>query len=167
MFTAPPDFTSSVDCETIWPPWFDTELPATVCAPVDERTPLSFVSVPVLLADSEPPAVVVAPVRFRLPPFAASVRLPFAEVCAPARFTPAPESDALPPAALWPVADSAPDAETVRSPALAIVPSLLMPAPSVPVDARLPALTVVFCWAASVPLFVRSAAVLTETFCCA
>ncbi|CAE6869212.1 hypothetical protein R75465_08170 [Paraburkholderia aspalathi] len=93
--------------------------------------------------------------------------MPFAEVWLPARFIETPESAALPPAAFWPVAERVPPAMTVRSPACAIEPSLLIPAPSVPVDATLLALALRFCCAASVPLLVRSPTVLTETACCA
>ncbi|MCS6473159.1 hypothetical protein NX871_24880 [Burkholderia thailandensis] len=44
---------------------------------------------------------------------------------------------------------------------------MFTPAPSVPVELTLPAFTVVFCCAASVPLFVRSALVLADSDCCA
>ncbi|SAK65371.1 hypothetical protein AWB83_02814 [Caballeronia ptereochthonis] len=98
---------------------------------------------------------------------AVSVSAPFAEVLLPARLIDAPCSAALPPAALRPVADIAPFASTPSSPAPAIVPSLLMPAPSVPVEATLPALTVVLPCAASVPLFVSAPEVVAMTSRCA
>ncbi|CAE6867613.1 hypothetical protein R69658_07956 [Paraburkholderia aspalathi] len=164
---APETFAVSAPCETIWPFRFDNAPAVSVCAPADVSDPLSFVSVPCALADSVPPAVVFAPARFRSPALAVRPRLPLADVALPARFIDAPESAALPPAAFWPVAERAPPATTVRSPACAIEPSPLIPAPSVPVDTTLFAFALRFCCAASVPLLVRSPAVLTETTRCA
>ncbi|MDR8763994.1 hypothetical protein FEP90_05725 [Burkholderia multivorans] len=114
-----------------------------------------------------PCALVVAFDRFTSPAVAFSDRLPFVAVRLPARFTLPPVSDAWPPATFWPVAVSWPDAVRFRSPPCVTEPSLFTPAPSVPVELTLPALTVVFCFAASVPLFVRSAAVLADSDCCA
>ncbi len=154
--SAPATLADRAFCETIWPPWLD-RLPAlTVAAPWLERWPRSLINAPWALALNAPPVLVVAPVRSSLPAWAFRFRLPFAEVWLPARLMLAPCRVALPPATFWPVADSAPPATTERSPACASEPSLLTPAPSVPLEATLFALTRRFCCAASVPLFVRS-----------
>ncbi|CAB3807343.1 hypothetical protein LMG28614_06574 [Paraburkholderia ultramafica] len=158
--------TTSGPCAEISPPWFDRLRALSVTTPPVSEPP-SLSSVPAAFAMTEPPALVVAPARFRSPAVAFSDTLPFVAVSLPARLMPLPESVALPPATFSPVAFSCPAVETLRSPELPTEPSLFTPAPSVPVDATLPALMVrPFC-AASVPLLVRVPGVLTVTNCCA
>ncbi|NKF72695.1 hypothetical protein GO299_04996 [Ralstonia solanacearum] len=163
--SAPAMLADSAFCETICPPWLDRLPAVTVAAPWLERWPRSLISAPWALALNAPPALVVAPVRSRLPVWAFKLRLPLAEVWLPARLTLAPCRVALPPATFWPVADIDPPATTERSPACASEPSLLTPAPSVPLEVTWFALRLRFCCAASVPLFVRSPDVPTVTDC--
>lgn len=163
LFTLPAVCKSSVDCETSWPFAFET-LPALTCMepPLDSLPP-SLVSVPAAVTLSAPPAVVVAFARFMSPLLAASVSALLADVLLPARLTDAPRIVVLPPPSLRPVATTAPVASTLNSPLLAIVPSWLTPAPSVPVEATLPALIVVSCCAASMPVFVNAPEVVAMT----
>ncbi|KXU88275.1 hypothetical protein CI15_12250 [Paraburkholderia monticola] len=187
LFAMAPPLTCIVPCETIEPPWFAIwpDACATSC-PCDEispfwferspalratlppvNEPLSLESVPVAFATTAPPALVVAPARFRSPAVAVSDTLPFAAVSLPARLTPLPERDALPPATFSPVALSCPVVETLRSPELPTEPSLLMPAPRIPVESRDPALIAVFCCAARVPLLVTVPVEAMLVFCSA
>ncbi|NKA86360.1 hypothetical protein GO279_04877 [Ralstonia solanacearum] len=165
LASTPAMLADSVLCETICPFWLD-RLPAVMAvAPWLARWPRSLISAPCALALNAPPALAVAPLRSRLPVWAFKFRLPLAEVWLPARLTLAPCRVALPPATFWPVADIAPPATTERSPACASEPSLLTPAPSVPLEVTWFALRLRFCCAASVPLFVRSPDVLREADC--
>src|SRR5471032_71862 len=134
------------------------------CALVDAR---SLIRLPCALAFNMPPACVVAPVKSRLPALAATVRLPFVDVWLPERLALAPCTDALPPAAFVPLADTEFTAPSIRSPLCAIEPSALTPAPNRPVEAIVLPLTVVFCCAARLPLLAIVPPELTVTDCAA
>ncbi|KGS18720.1 hypothetical protein X962_5987 [Burkholderia pseudomallei MSHR7343] len=163
--TVPAICTDSGPCELARPPWFDRLPPPSVMpAPLD-RLPRSLMTVPLACAFTAPFALTVEPARFTSPAVAVSARLPLAAVALFDRLTPLPVKVALPAALLVPVAVNWPLLVTFRSPLVPTVLSTLMPAPSVPVELRLPTLAVRFCWAVNAPLLVRSAPVVIVTDC--